>query len=248
MNSPVIVQKLLLASSSSRVESSWNGVGECNSFDFSWRISCYFPPDDIWLSWRMSCSSLRSGRSQVKVDVLRRCSLPKILTAPSATESVQFPLLCGVNTSFALPRNILGKTAPKWCSPDWSFAEIGWSSTVAPKRYYWSVKWHSEPPFIRCLPTHQTRDLECFADSNSIPPFVTQTWLQQYSRCPFLYSAHTWNQFLVRLAKFQRIVSVNDFPRRLQELHQILQRHQNVPLGHDCTNASSARRPCYFRL
>ena len=38
-------------------------VGECNSFDFLWRISC---------------SSPRSGQSQVRVDVIRRCSLPQI--------------------------------------------------------------------------------------------------------------------------------------------------------------------------
>ena len=60
MNSHVKVQKSLLASSSSRVDSSWS-VGECNSSDFPWRISCFSP---------------RSGRSRVKVDVLRRCSLP----------------------------------------------------------------------------------------------------------------------------------------------------------------------------
>ena len=58
-DSPVKVQKSLLASSSSRVESSWSGVGECNSSDFLWRISCSFP---------------RSGRSRVKVDVLRSSS------------------------------------------------------------------------------------------------------------------------------------------------------------------------------
>ena len=73
--------------SSSRAESSWSGVGECNASDFFWKISC---------------SSPRSGRSRVKVDVLRRCSTPKILTVPSATGNVKFPLLCGVNTSFAL--------------------------------------------------------------------------------------------------------------------------------------------------
>ena len=44
----------------------------------------------------------RSGRSRVKVDALRRCPLPKILTVPSATGNMKFPLLCGVNTSFAL--------------------------------------------------------------------------------------------------------------------------------------------------
>ena len=58
MNSLVIVQKSLLASSSSRVESSWSNVAECNSSYFLWRIS----------------QSRRSGRSKVKVDVLRRCS------------------------------------------------------------------------------------------------------------------------------------------------------------------------------
>ena len=36
-----------------------------------------------------------------KVDVLRRCSPPNILTAPPATGNMKFPLLCGVNTSFA---------------------------------------------------------------------------------------------------------------------------------------------------
>ena len=45
---------------------------------------------------------VRSRRSRVKVDVLRRCSLPKILTVPPATGNMKFPLLCCVNTSFAL--------------------------------------------------------------------------------------------------------------------------------------------------
>ena len=36
------------------------------------------------------------------MDVLRRCSLPKILTVPPATGNMKFPLLCCVNTSFAL--------------------------------------------------------------------------------------------------------------------------------------------------
>ena len=149
MNSPVIVRKSLLASSSSRVESSWSLVGECNSSD---------------LPWRISCSSPRSGRSRVKVDVLRRCSHPKILTVPSATGNVKFPLH-GVNTSFALsllawtpdasicsnssmsatvmsPFQMLPayKTEecswqdfePNWCRLDWSFGELGWYLTIAP--------------------------------------------------------------------------------------------------------------------
>ena len=87
MNYPVIVQKSLLASSSSRVESTWCGVGECNSSDFLCRIAC---------------SSPGSGQSWVKVDVLRRCSHPKIWTVPSASVNMKFLLLCGVNASFAL--------------------------------------------------------------------------------------------------------------------------------------------------
>ena len=86
MNSPVIVQKSFFASSSSRAESSsiLDGV--------------FHSPE---LPSRFSDSSPRSGRSQVKVGVLRCRSHPKILTVPSATGKMKFPLLCGVNTSFA---------------------------------------------------------------------------------------------------------------------------------------------------
>ena len=87
MNSPVIVQKSLLASSSPRVESSWSWVGESNSSDVLWRISC---------------SSPRSGSSRVKADVLRRCSHPQICTVPSPNGKMKLPLLSGANTSFAL--------------------------------------------------------------------------------------------------------------------------------------------------
>ena len=39
---------------------------------------------------------------------------------------------------------------------------------------------------------HLTRDLECFAVTfhGIRPPFVVQTWLQQYRRCPFFHSVH----------------------------------------------------------
>ena len=76
------------------------------------------------------------------------------------------------------------------------------------------------------------------------PPIFIQTWLQQYCRRTFFHSAHCSlsNPICVRsgrcrrtmipgkiftsLAKFQRIVSVNDFrlPVRLQELLQDLLR------------------------
>ena len=136
----------------------------------------------------ISGSSPRSGWFRVKVVVLRRCSPPKILTVPSATGKMKFPLLCGVNTSFALglrawssdasissnssisatllspfqilsalnayPKNIPGKTfGPNWCSRDMSLAEIGWCSTNCSERYYWSVKWHSEPPLYGVFPS-----------------------------------------------------------------------------------------------
>ena len=87
MKFPVMDQKSFLASALSSVESSRCGVGEDNPSDSPWRISC---------------SSRRSGRSLVKVGVLRRCELPKILTVPSATGNMKLSLLIGVDTSFAL--------------------------------------------------------------------------------------------------------------------------------------------------
>ena len=152
MNSPVIVQKSFSASSSSRMESSWCGVEECNSSD---------------LLWRISCSSPRSGRSRVdKADNLRRCSHPKILDC-SICElglwSFHFFAALALSLYWAFGRGVLmrpsppilkclrpqclrpycllsrylprimhnrgndpGKTfGPNWCSPDWSFEKIG---------------------------------------------------------------------------------------------------------------------------
>ena len=152
MNAPVIVQKSLSASSSSRVESSWRWVGSSNSSNFP---------------WRMSCSSPRSGRSRVEVDVLRRCSPQRFLlfhrlqgiwrfhffaalTLPlhwAFRRGVQMhpspPILQCPRPECLLPRFTPRKThnqemylarivAPNWCSLAWSFAEIGWYSTIAP--------------------------------------------------------------------------------------------------------------------
>ena len=77
MKSPVIDQKPFLAPASSHVESACCGDEEES------------PPDS---PRRISCSSPRSRQSRVKVDVLRRCSLPKTLTVPSATGNLKFPL------------------------------------------------------------------------------------------------------------------------------------------------------------
>ena len=113
------------------------------------------------------------------------------------------------------------------------------------QRCYWSVKWYSEPRFICCLPIRQeilNVSQIGVAFHGIRPPFFIQTWLQQHRRCPFLHSAHrsfsnpicfrsVWcgrtmlpGQLFTRLARFQGIVSVNDFrpPTRLQELLQAL--------------------------
>ena len=79
--------KIILASASSSVESSWCGVGEEGPSDSPWRTSC---------------SSPRSERSRNKDDVLRRWSPPEILTIPSATGDKKLSPLIGVNTSFVL--------------------------------------------------------------------------------------------------------------------------------------------------
>ena len=112
------------------------------------------------------------------------------------------------------------------------------------KRCYWSVLRHSEPPFIWCLP-HQIIDPENFAVGHDIPlnpttihhqdQTATAPQMSFLSPCALLFQQSnlflicvvryffSW-QFLARLAKFQGIVSVNDFwfPGRLQELHWAL--------------------------
>ena len=113
------------------------------------------------------------------------------------------------------------------------------------EKYHWSAKRHSEPPFIRCLPIRKkifNVSYKAVTFHGLCPPFIVQTWLQQYRRCPFLHFTHCslsnpicfWSvwlwrimipvKFSARFAKFQRIVCNKDywFPRRLQELHWVL--------------------------
>ena len=115
---------------------------------------------------------------------------------------------------------------------------------VSPPR----VRRHLDPmpwpsPFIRCLPIRQdilniSKIAVTFYGIRS--PFFIQTWVQQYSRCPFCNSAYCsvnnpicfWTvrgrrkmipgKIFTRFPKFQGIVSVNDFwfPSRLQALLQ----------------------------
>ena len=111
----------------------------------------------------------------------------------------------------------------------------------------------------------------------NFPPFIVQTWLQQYSRGTFFYSAHcsfgipicfrsVWcrrtmipGKIFTSFAKFQGIVSVNDFrlPIWLQVFLQALlcclksfcfARIRLDPLGgqvlhHDCISMKS---PTFF--
>ena len=61
------------------------------------------------------------------------------------------------------------------------------------KRYYRSVKGHSEPPFTRCLPIRQEilNVSHIAVTFHGIrPPFVIQTRLQQHCRRTFFHSAY----------------------------------------------------------
>ena len=100
------------------------------------------------------------------------------------------------------------------------------------KRYYWSVKGHSEPPFIKCLPIRKEilNVPQMGVTLHGIrPPFFIQNWLQQHRRCPFLHSTHcslsspicfwsVWRwrtmipgEILTRLAEILKMCHVNDF-------------------------------------
>ena len=90
------------------------------------------------------------------------------------------------------------------------------------KQYYWSVKWYSEPHFI--FSSHQTRDLECFADSNNIP------WNPPTIHCPDL-NATTPQRYLLLLCAllFQQshsfpicvVSTCNDSRKNLHKLCRI---------------------------
>ena len=115
----------------------------------------------MWGWRRESAWFSSSGRSRMKVDVLRRWSPPETLAVPSATGNFKLSHFIGVNTSFALslrtwisdasicsiswmsvidmsPFQIppaciaYPRNIPNWCNLDRSFAEIGWYSTIAP--------------------------------------------------------------------------------------------------------------------
>ena len=154
----------------------------------------------------------------------------------SATKMSPFQIPPACN---ACPRNLPGKTfEPNWCSRDKSWAETGWCSTIAPNGITGPLTGAPEPPLMRCLLIRQEilNVSQIAGTFHGIrPPFFIQTWLQQYSRSPFLNFAHCslsnricfrsvrcWptmipGKVFTGLAKFYGIVSVNDFwfPRQL---------------------------------
>ena len=83
---------------------------------------CVLSRDWIKTYWsfsrRLFCSSLLSGLSRIKKDVLRYRSLPEILTNPSATGNMKVSPFIDVNTSFAL--SLLAWT-PAICSTSSKF-------------------------------------------------------------------------------------------------------------------------------
>ena len=154
--------------------------------------------------WRVSCSSPRSGRSQVKVDVLtERCLLFHLLLGiwsfhffAAWTLPLHWAFGRGVQMrpSPPIPRNIPGKTfAPNWCNPGWSFAEIGWYSTIAPNGNTGPSKGIPKPPFIWCPPIRQeilNVAQIAIAFHGISQPLLIQSWLQQYCWISFFHSAY----------------------------------------------------------
>ena len=120
------------------------------------------------------------------------------------------------------------------------------------KQNDWSFKWFSKTSFAWSLPIRQEilNVAQIGVTFHGIcPPFFIQTWLQQYSRGAFLYSAHCslsnpicfrsmWcrrtmipGKIFTSFAKFQTIVSVNDF---------------RLPISAPRTSANSFRFPEKF--
>ena len=144
----------------------------------------------------------------------------------------------------AYPRNNPGKTFfPNWWILDWSFAEIGWYSTSEPNGMTGPLNGFPKTSLVRSFPIRQEilNVSQISVTFHRIcPPIFIQTWLQQYSRGAFFYSAHCYfsnpigfwsvwcrrtmipGKIFISFGKVQGIVSVNDFrfPIWLQELLQ----------------------------
>ena len=126
----------------------------------------------------------------------------------------------------AYPRNNPGKTFfPNWWILDWSFAVIGWYSTNEPNGIIGPLK-VCQDVFHRAS-SHQTRDLECFADKHSSPWNLPTTFhldpiatIQQ--RCLPLLCA-----LLFQLTHLFPICVVSTYNDSMKDLHKLCQIPRN---------------------
>ena len=151
---------------------------------------------------RFPCSSPRSGRSRIEVDVLRMWSPAESFTVPSAIGKMNCSPLMGVNTSFALSLSALISDA-SICSNSAMSAtnkspfqiltrakriqrriqvrlldrKMQWRQVFGRKRVIFyhrskrnnrAIKWFPKTSLIWAS-SHQTWDLERFADRCNIP-------------------------------------------------------------------------------
>ena len=160
--------------------SSWCWVGEESPSDSPWRIYCSSPRGK-WIvtsHWRQHflCIDLRAWISDASI--CSNSSMSAINASP-----FQIPPACNAYTRKKTWQDFWTEVFRR----NWVMFDH-WS-----KRYNWSVKWCSEPPFITCLPIRQ----EILNVHGIRPPFFVQTWLQQYCRCPFILRIALWEFLFV---------------------------------------------------
>ena len=118
-------------------------------------------------------------------------TLPKF-SSSSMSAAIISPFQIPLATN-AYPNNIPGNTLPNCWSLDWSLAEIGWCSTIAPNGMTGPFTRFSDSPFIRCFPIRQeilniSQIARAFHEMS--PPLFNQAWLQWYRRRSFFYFAY----------------------------------------------------------
>ena len=122
---------------------------------FSRILNCFI------CDWEYKISSLIGVNTSFALS-LRAWSSDASISSNSSISAINVSL-------FQIPS--ADKTYPKINLPrlldslDSSLAEIKWYSTTAPDGDNWSVKWHA----FQMVPSHQTRDLECFEDGSDTP-------------------------------------------------------------------------------
>ena len=235
----------------------WNGPEIISCFTITRRWVLWWRP--VWFSSKIfplfslfravpyhgGCSQNLISSRQFHFSMLAWISDASIFSksSMSATKMSPLQILHAYKTE---PRNIPGETfLPNWWSLDRSLADTGSSSIIErngiigplnglPNRRSWGV-----------LPIKQeilNVSKIAVALHGIRPPFLIQTWLQQYSRSSLFNPAYRslsnpncfwtmkrWRTMIpgkifTCFPKFHRVVSVNGFwfPRRLQELLEAL--------------------------